>query len=202
MKNKYADLINNLSEREIMLNFLATQLLLFSISIILGIILFDSFTEFLELFQWNDDLLWKLGLTAGVGVVLLDFFLMRVLPPSYYDDGGLNERLFQHKSTMMIACIALLAAVSEEILFRGVIQTHFGLVISSLVFALIHYRYLFNWFLFTNVVALSFLIGYIYLVSGNLLVTIFMHFTIDFLLGLIIRFVKGNNTYEAGGDME
>jgi membrane protease YdiL (CAAX protease family) len=202
MKNKYADLIKSLSDREIMLNSLATQLLLFSISIILGIILFDSFTEFLELFQWNDDMLWKLGLTAGIGVVLLDFVLMRVLPPSYYDDGGLNERLFQHKSIMMIACIAFLAAVSEEILFRGVIQTHFGLVISSLIFALIHYRYLFNWFLFTNVVALSFLIGYIYLVSGNLLVTIFMHFIIDFLLGLIIRFVEGNNTYQAGGDME
>ena len=84
--------------------------------------------------------------------------------------------------------IAALVAISEEILFRGVIQTNTGLIISSIIFAVVHYRYLFNWFLFTNIILLSFLIGYIYLVTNNLVVTIVMHFFIDFILGLIIKF--------------
>ena len=84
--------------------------------------------------------------------------------------------------------IAAVVAIGEEILFRGVIQTHFGLIAIELIFALVHYRYLFNWFLFVNIIALSFLIGFIYLQTENILVTIFMHFLIDFLIGCIIRY--------------
>ena len=87
-----------------------------------------------------------------------------------------------------IALIAAVVAIGEEVLFRGVIQTHFGLIASSLLFAIVHYRYLFNWFLFVNIIALSFLIGFIYSQTGNLLVTIFMHFLVDFLSGCIIRY--------------
>ncbi|MEH7255142.1 CPBP family intramembrane glutamic endopeptidase, partial [Neobacillus niacini] len=71
--------------------------------------------------------------------------------------------------------------------FRGVIQTKVGLILASLIFAIIHYRYLFNWFLFSNIVILSFLIGFIYDWTNNLAVTMIMHFTIDFLLGLYIK---------------
>ncbi|MDQ0157199.1 CPBP family intramembrane glutamic endopeptidase [Robertmurraya andreesenii] len=189
-KQQYTDLINQLTDREIMFHLLLTQLILIVISTILGFFLFDDLSAFLHIFGWHDVNIWKVGGCIGLGVVILDLVLMKLLPPSYYDDGSLNERLFQSKPIWQIAAIAAMVAISEEILFRGVIQTHFGLIISSLIFAVIHYRYLFNLFLFANIMALSFLVGYIYLVTGNLLVTIFMHFVIDFLLGLVIRFSK------------
>ena len=140
------------------------------------------------LFTILDPNILLVGGTASLIVVLVDLIFMKLLPEKYYDDGGLNERIFQKRPFHQIAVIAAVVAIGEEILFRGVIQTHFGLIASSLLFALVHYRYLFNWFLFVNIIALSFLIGFIYSQTGNLLVTIFMHFLVDFLSGCIIRY--------------
>ncbi|WP_264738429.1 CPBP family intramembrane glutamic endopeptidase [Cytobacillus firmus] len=187
MRKRYADIIKELTDKELLFHLYLTQVLIISISLILSIILFNSFEEFQALFVFNDINILVIGAAAGAAVVLIDIVLMKVLPEKLYDDGGLNEKIFQNRSFLHIAFIAAVVAFSEELLFRGVIQTHFGLAISSLIFALVHYRYLFNWFLFVNIITLSFLIGYIYHITNNLLVTIVMHFLIDFLLGILIR---------------
>ena len=132
-------------------------------------------------------------------VVIADILLMKWLPSSFYDDGGLNDRIFKNRSVIHIAWIAAFVALSEELLFRGVIQTKVGLILASLIFAIIHYRYLFNWFLFSNIVILSFLIGFIYDWTNNLAVTMIMHFTIDFLLGLYIKFKNSIDVDEEEG---
>lgn len=193
MKNKYEDIIESLSDREILFHVYATQFLLVIVSFILGFFLFDDFPSFWSLFSWSDRNVWIVGGGAGIAVVIVDVVLMKLLPPSYYDDGGLNVKVFAPRSYVHIAVISAIVAFSEEILFRGVIQTHFGLFISSTIFALIHYRYLFNKFLMTNVLTLSFLIGFIYMKTNNLAVTIFMHFLIDFLLGVFIKKSKSTN---------
>jgi uncharacterized protein len=183
-KDQYRELIKGLSDKELSFHLFLTQVLLLALSFILGIFLFDSLTEFLGLIQWTDPFIWQVGVTAGLVVVIADLTLMKFLPPSLYDDGGVNKRIFRNKNVFQIAVITALVAFSEEILFRGIIQTHTGLIISSIIFALVHYRYLFNWFLFLNIIFLSFVIGFIYMKTGNLAVTITMHFIIDFLLGL------------------
>ncbi|QED48467.1 CPBP family intramembrane glutamic endopeptidase [Cytobacillus dafuensis] len=190
MKNKYSELIKELSDRELLFHLYLTQVILLAISAILGLILFDHISDFLNLFLLHDRNMWLIGGIAGLLVVMLDITLMKFLPHAYYDDGGLNERIFRNRSVIHIAFIAAIVAFCEELLFRGVIQTHFGLVVSSIVFAVVHYRYIFNWFLFLNVIVLSFLIGYIFLITDNLFVTIFMHFIIDFLLGIVIKYRK------------
>jgi uncharacterized protein len=186
-KDQYFALIKELSDKQLLLQLYLTQALLFIISLIAGVLLFESNSSFFQLFNWRDPKIITVGGGLGIGIVILDLFLSKRLPSSYYDDGGLNEKIFQKRSVIQIAFIALVVAFSEELMFRGVIQTHFGLVISSILFALIHYRYLFNWFLFLNITLLSFLIGVIYARTENLLVTIVMHFVIDFLLGMVIR---------------
>ncbi len=187
MKSKYEELIEELSDKELLKHLYLTQVILVVISIIIGSLLFDSLKSFLELFDWNDSFIWLVGVPAGLLIVCIDALFMKFLPSSYYDDGGLNEKLFSKRKGWEILFIAAIVATCEEILFRGIIQTHFGLVISSIIFALIHYRYLFNWFLFLNITLLSFLIGVIYEWTENLLVTIAMHFVIDSLLGFIIK---------------
>ena len=188
MKEKYRETVASLTEKELLFHLVATQILLLTISAILGMILFDSLTEFNNLFIWNDGRILTVGVGAALAVVVVDMLLMKYLPPSYYDDGGLNERIFRNKSVWKIALIAAMVAISEEILFRGIIQTNAGLIITSIIFAVVHYRYLFNWFLFLNIILLSFIIGYIYMLTENLLVTIVMHFFIDFLLGVMIKY--------------
>jgi uncharacterized protein len=187
MKNRYTELIRSLTDRELLFHLYLTQIILIVLSFFLGIIFFDHFSEFIDLFQWKDKNILIYGATAALIVVTIDTILTKILPEHVYFDGGLNERIFQNRNVLHIAFIASLVAFSEEILFRGVIQTHFGLIVTSILFAIIHYRYLFNWFLFINIILLSFFIGYLYEITGNLSVTIFMHFLIDFLLGLMIR---------------
>ncbi|WP_053363985.1 type II CAAX endopeptidase family protein [Bacillus sp. FJAT-27251] len=198
-KDKYSELVKGLTDRELLFHLYFTQILLLTISFILGIVLFDRMSDISTLFNWGDSRVWTVGLGGALFVVGMDLLLMKILPSRLYDDGGLNERIFRGRNLFHIAVIAAVVAFSEELLFRGVVQTHFGLVVSSLVFALVHYRYLFNWFLFLNIILLSFLIGYIYLVTGNLAVTVTMHFFIDFLLGIVIRF---RNKQQTGRDVE
>ncbi|MGJ7919949.1 lysostaphin resistance A-like protein [Neobacillus sp. LXY-4] len=200
MKNRYNELIKELSEKELLFHLYLTQLILFIISFIIGIFLIDDYSAFFQLFDWSDSNVYLVGGGAALVVVIIDTLLTKILPEHFYFDGGLNERIFQNRNVVHIAIIASLVAFSEEILFRGVIQTHYGLIISSILFALVHYRYLFNWFLFLNIILLSFLIGYLYDVTENLSVTIFMHFLIDFLLGLMIR-LKHNKLERTGRDV-
>jgi uncharacterized protein len=193
-KNQYFDVIKELSEKQLLFHLYGTQLLLLLISSILGVILFDNKASFIQLYDWTDyPAIFLVGGGVGLAVVIIDMLLTKMLPESFYDDGGLNERIFQKRGILHIAIISFLVAFSEELLFRGVLQTHFGIIVSSSLFALVHYRYLFNWFLFMNITLLSFLIGYIYMVTGNLIVTVFMHFVIDFLLGIMIRIKYSKN---------
>jgi uncharacterized protein len=187
MKNKYNELIKGLTDRELLFHLYMTQIILLVITIVLGILLFDQFS-FMKAIDFSDMKILLIGVPAGVAIVILDILLMKWLPSSYYDDGGLNNRIFKNRSIPHIAWIAAVVAISEELLFRGVIQTKVGLILASLIFAIIHYRYLFNWFLFTNIVILSFFIGYMYEWSNNLALTMVMHFTIDFLLGIYIKY--------------
>jgi uncharacterized protein len=189
MKKKYNELIASLTDKELLKHLYLTQVILLVISFILGLFLFDHFS-YLKSFNLMDRNIIAIGIPAGVAVVILDIILMRILPSSFYDDGGLNERIFRNKSILHILFIAAFVAFSEELLFRGIIQTKVGLLLASIIFAIIHYRYLFNWFLFLNIIVLSFLIGSIYAFTNNLVVTIFMHFVIDFLLGIYIKFKR------------
>lgn len=186
MKNRYSEIINELTDKELMLQLIATQLLLLGCSIVLGYFFFPGHS-FWKQVNFYDIRIITVGIPSGLIVFLIDFVLMKWLPSSFYDDGGLNEKIFRNRRVVQIALIALLVAFSEEILFRGMIQTKIGLYWASIIFAAIHYRYLFRWYLFFNIVLLSFFIGLIYVWTNNVAVTITMHFVIDFMLGIYIK---------------
>lgn len=198
MKKKYNELIISLTDKDLLFHLYMTQIILLAISFILGFLLFDHFS-YLSKIHLNDVNIAIIGIPAGVAVVIIDIVLMKLLPASFYDDGGLNERIFRKRSFLHIIVIAGLVAFSEELLFRGIIQTRVGLIFASIIFAIIHYRYLFNWFLFLNIILLSFVIGMIYEWTDNLAVTIVMHFVIDFLLGIYIKLRRIKTADEQGG---
>ena len=96
MKKKYTEVIKELTDKELLFHLYLTQVILFIISIILSLILFQRYSDFLSLFNINDMNILVIGGTAGIAVVLLDIILMKVLPSSYYDDGGLNVFYILH----------------------------------------------------------------------------------------------------------
>ncbi|XJZ26077.1 CPBP family intramembrane glutamic endopeptidase [Bacillota bacterium Lsc_1132] len=198
MKKKYNEMVNELSDKELLFHLYATQVLLIGVSFVLGMIFFDRFSVFRHI-RIDDLNIITVGAAGGIFVVAIDLILMKWLPNSFYDDGGLNEKIFRNRSILHIAFMAFLVAFSEEFLFRGIIQAKFGLIAASTLFALVHFRYLFNWFLFVDVVLLSFFIGAVFWLTDNLAVTVVMHFIIDFLLGIYMRWKSKKNEEEQAG---
>ena len=205
MNNRQKELINQLTDKELLINFYTSQLFLFFIAILLGFFLFDEISDLFLLFNFKDFLsILVIGGGSGLIIVLIDLILMKFLPSTYYDDGGMNKRLFTNRGFLQIILMALIVAFCEELLFRGVLQTNFGLIIASSIFAILHIRYLSNLFLFFSIFILSFFIGFIYYWTENLAVTFFMHFIIDCLLGLFINYnyiqLKSSTSSINGGD--
>src|SRR5690606_27116232 len=128
----------------------------------------DRLSSFLEIFKINPREIFLIGGgTAGI-VIIFDLCMMKFLPKSMYDDGGINERIFQQRNILHILFLCVLISVTEEILFRGILQSHFGIYIASLIFALLHIRYLNKWLLLVSVVLISFLLGIVFEITNNL----------------------------------
>jgi membrane protease YdiL (CAAX protease family) len=189
-KRSQSEIIQQLTDRELNFHLITTQFALLTISVISGIFLFKDLSTFFELFRF-DSSIYSMGVASGVTVVLIDMLLMKWVPEHYYHDGGINERIFKGRSFSGIFFLTLLIAFSEEILFRGIIQTHFGWIAASVIFAIVHIRYWGHWFLIVNILILSLWIGGIYQYSqDNLLTVMAMHFVIDFVSGLLIKYKK------------
>lgn len=187
---KQSEIVKQLTDKELMIQVIFSQLVFITISIISSFLLFEHFTDWLDYFSFNDKAIIYYGVIPALIVVSIDIILSLVLPKHLLDDGGINEKLFKTRTVTEIIFIAAVVAIAEELLFRGVIQTTFGFIIASVVFTLVHIRYLKKPVLLISVLILSFYLGYAYEVTGNLLVTITAHFIIDLLLGLFIRFQK------------
>lgn len=182
------ELLEKISDKELKMSLILSQVLFLLISIILSLFLFEHFFDWFYLFKFYGKEIFYYGIIPGLIIVMIDLILINVLPARYLDDGGINRRVFKDRSVGDIFFIALIIAICEELLFRGVFQTTFGFIIASLIFALVHVRYLKKPILFISVLFVSFYIGFLFEITGNLLVTMAMHFTIDFLLGLMIKF--------------
>ncbi|WP_034332315.1 CPBP family intramembrane glutamic endopeptidase [Bacillus sp. J37] len=187
--------IKQLTDNQIVQNLYFTQLLLICFSFVLGIFLFHDVYEFLQLFDIRDLQFIYYGIGTALFVIIVDFIIFKLAPKDLVDDGGINEKIFQKRSVPHIIFLTALIAVSEEILFRGVIQTHLGLLIASLIFAVLHFRYLSKWLLFIMVISISFLLGVVYEITENLYTTILAHFLIDLIFAIQIRvqYVRGEN---------
>ncbi|WP_369413903.1 CPBP family intramembrane glutamic endopeptidase [Aquibacillus saliphilus] len=190
MKTKQADLIHRLTDYQLKQQLLLSQFFLFALSLLLSLFLFEKFSVWFTLVEWSFTELFYYGVVPGVIVVVIDLLLMYSLPKKLYDDGGINEKIFKNRSVPDIFVISLIVALSEEMLFRGVIHTVFGYFIASFLFAIVHIRYLTKPVLLISIVLVSFYLGYMYEITSNLLVTIIAHFIIDFFLALTIRLQK------------
>src|SRR5699024_6459571 len=152
--------------------------------------LFDHMTDGFDIliFNWRDNI--KYGEIPAIILGIVEMILYKMLDDSDYEDGGINTKIFQGEQISWNIVITFIVAISEEVLLRGVIQTTFGYIFASSLFAIIHIRYLKKPILFLLVLFTSFLIGYLFLITENLLVTIVFHFLVDLLLGLYVKYTK------------
>ncbi|MBN8234727.1 CPBP family intramembrane metalloprotease [Halobacillus kuroshimensis] len=200
MRKAQQEMIQEMSDKQITFHLLLTQMIILSAAVVASAFLFDPFlSEWQEQFHINWRDWWLYGVIPGLIVLLIDLFLMYVLPESAYDDGGVNKRVFASRSFPGIIFITLLVAVSEEMLFRGVLHHEFGYITASVLFAILHIRYLKRVVLLLSVLFVSFFIGYMYEATGSLAVTITAHFIIDVVLGVWIRLGKWGEKHASDG---
>jgi uncharacterized protein len=185
---KQSELLKQITDDELRKSVLYSQILFLLIAFGLSLFLFDDLVVWKSLFHFNLTEVVYFGVLPGIGIVLIDMILMHFLPMDYFDDGGINKRVFSNLSMTKIVLLTLFIAVAEEALFRGVIQTTFGFMFASLLFAGVHVRYLKKPVLLVSVLFVSFLLGFLYEITDNLLVTVMAHFIVDVLSGLLIRF--------------
>ncbi|WP_099158391.1 CPBP family intramembrane glutamic endopeptidase [Virgibacillus ndiopensis] len=187
---KQSELIKHMSDFELKKQLIISQVILLVLSMLLSLFMFDQMSQWFSYFNLDSKEIVYYGIIPGLTIVVLDFLLIYIFPKRYYDDGGINVKLFKNRTVGDICFITLIVALSEELLFRGVIQTSFGYIIASTIFALVHIRYLTKPVLLISVIFVSFYIGYMFEITENLYCTIVSHFIVDFLLGLVIRFQK------------
>src|SRR5690625_3300328 len=151
--------IQQMSDEDLTKSIIYSQLLLLILAIGLSFLLFSSFKEWLHYFHWDSWEIFYYGFVPGLILVSLNVVVRSFVPKKYYDDGGINERIFKNKSIPYVFGMVCLVAVCEELLFRGVVQTTFGYIFASSLFALVHYRYLRKPFLLAAILLTSFYIG-------------------------------------------
>jgi membrane protease YdiL (CAAX protease family) len=181
--------INEISDRTLLINLYITQ----ALTVFLGIVIlvFQRNNIFLDLQASNlsEILMWGIGY-AGV-FLGVNMILSRYVPEDVSDDGGVNEKLFGNRPLWHIFVISTIVAICEELLFRGAIQHAFGAYWTSILFAAIHIRYLKHWIMTALVFGVSYGLGWIYIKTGSLWTPIVAHLVIDFVMGSIIRYRKG-----------
>ena len=134
--------------------------------------------ELLPLIFTTDALLWGIGVAVGISVASsivyrlwpayrrsADIYLELVIKPLVWPD---------------LIWLGLLPGLSEELLFRGVMLPAFGLnitavIVSSLLFGVLHLSGSEQWPYVIWATVVGFALGYIALITGNLLIPITAH---------------------------
>ena len=93
--------------------------------------------------------------------------------------------LFANARFIDLVLISLIAGFAEEMLFRGILQVKFGIIVASIIFGLAH-SVTPAYVLIATV--MGFYIGYVFKGSGNILVPIQLHFIYDLLALIYLRY--------------
>ncbi|MCL1791187.1 MAG: CPBP family intramembrane metalloprotease [Peptococcaceae bacterium] len=120
-------------------------------------------------------------------MITLEWLLFRFVPRHYWFE-PVNDQLAQRFNTGELALFFAVGAVSEELLFRGVLQNLFGFWIATVFFVVIHVRYLKRPVLLATILILACGLGGAYLLCGKLWVTILCHFLLN--IGAILMLKK------------
>lgn len=180
--------INDLDVKVIIINLYITQIISLTLAFILSFFLLKQ-TPMEALSSLKPDNLYNsviIGLLFAFLIVLVNIILSRKLPKELFDDGGINEKLFSNLPIWHIMVIAVIVGFTEEFLFRGVIQTLLGVFLTSLLFTVIHFRYLKKYVLLAVTFFISLGLGYLVLYFGWFTAFI-AHTLIDFILGLLLK---------------
>lgn len=120
-------------------------------------------------------------------VVVLSFLILYTLKAFRFE--GIEAA---YTYVIVLFAQMLLVGIAEEVVFRGVIQSHLAqvfdgrkaLVMATLVFTIFHCTVIYSITQVTDILVLGFMLGLIYLKTGSIVYSIGFHFGIDFATNL------------------
>ncbi|WEG14927.1 CPBP family intramembrane metalloprotease [Pullulanibacillus sp. KACC 23026] len=183
--------IDQFSNRDILTSLYMSQGLLLLASLVIYGVFIRDFKVIEQVWMVTDPYYFIYALIVALAIVGIELVLEFKLPGDWFQDNGTNERLMQALSIPHLFVAMAVVAIVEELLFRGMLQTEFGLVISSILFAVIHLNYIKKPILLGFVILLSFILGGLFALTHSLIITILTHYLIDVLLGLYMKWTQG-----------
>ncbi|NQF12652.1 CPBP family intramembrane metalloprotease [Brevibacillus sp. HB1.3] len=144
----------------------------------------DATLSLFTLPGWNA-LLWAVFVAAGI--IIASIVMDRYLPKRWQDDDRINEKVFGSMLPSTTILVCMVVGVGEEWLFRGVIQSLTGNFWSSLIFTLIHVRYLKKPLMIISVFGTSLVLGLLFSHYQSLWPSIVAHILIDVMLAFYLQ---------------
>lgn len=147
-----------------------------------------------------------LGGLSAVVLFLANLLLLKSLARGESSGGVLQQfidsvvwPLSQQLSIFGALLIGIMAGIGEELFFRGMLQTELGILLSSMLFALMHFGFAAKKFF--PVVLIYFLvslyIGLVFRWTDSLWVVVILHSVYDFLALLYLRFFIERENWQA-----
>ena len=137
--------------------------------------------------------LWFFGFTGQtIPDVAMDIVIGAAIAAPVIFLSTISEKIFSQilapLKTSKIIIIAAASGIGEEIFFRGGLQPILGIVITSILFGLIHFPFkkeLIPWTMIA--IAMGFVLGLLFTWTDSLIAPITTHFTINFCNILILN---------------
>ena len=134
--------------------------------------------ELLPLNFTTDALVW--GVSTAIGISIASSIIYRLWPAYRRSADIYLELVIKPLVWPDLIWLGLLPGLSEELLFRGLMLPAFGLnitavIISSLFFGVLHLSGSEQWPYVVWATVVGFFLGYIALITGNLLIPIIAH---------------------------
>ncbi|WP_072916451.1 CPBP family intramembrane glutamic endopeptidase [Desulforamulus aeronauticus] len=117
------------------------------------------------------------SLTAAV-LVVMQVLLVTLVPPRFLMDDGTNRVLYTFSYPNILLLMGF-GAFAEETLFRAALQPKLGIFLTSVLFALIHTRYVKKWVLLLVTLIMSSVLGWLYDKTQIIWTPIWAHFLIN-----------------------
>ncbi|UWG98852.1 CPBP family intramembrane metalloprotease [Dehalobacter sp. DCM] len=178
-----------ISKRVLFLNIILSQGLLLGMGFGLWALLRGFYLEvtLLDLIIVRDIAHAAVVYLSGTCILLiLQTIFLRTIPWKKLFD-GINQLLMERFSLLELIPIFFVGAISEEFLFRGLIQSVLGIWITALIFTLIHYRYWRKSYILLEVFLMGLILGYVFYFSGNLWVPVMCHFSINIITAFLVK---------------
>lgn len=178
-----------ISKKDLLLNILLSQVLLFALAFILWAVLRmrHIVVSLLSLMTISTAGRAVAAFIVGTAILLiLQIVFLRTIPwDKLFDE--INQLLMAQFSLIELVPIFFLGALSEEFLFRGIIQSVLGIWLTAFIFTLIHYRYWRKIYILVEVFLMGIIIGFVFYFTGNLWAPVLCHFAINILTALIVQ---------------